>query len=129
MVFKIWHGQVDVATNSFLGWSLLDGSTPSPPTMTSNSTDLCLIVRGTNSAVFYRWYDIAQESWSGWTSFAYGTTPDTPAAAFTGEDLQIVVRGVIGGQIWHGTLNTSTDGWSGWNLLDGTTPTKPTLTS
>ena len=51
------------------------------------------------------------------TSFSYGTTPDTPATAFTGEDLQIVVRGVNNDQIWHGTLNTANDEWSGWNLL------------
>ena len=105
------------------------GATPSPPTMACNGTDLCLIVRGTNSAVFYRWFNFADESWSSWTSFAYGTTPNTPAAAFTGEALQIVVRGVNNDQIRHGTLNTSTDEWSGWAIIDGVTPAKPTLTS
>jgi len=126
---QIWHGKVDTTSNTFSGWLLLDGVTPSPPTVTLNSTHLCLIVRGTNSAVYYRWYNIAEQLWSSWTSFPYGTTPNTPAAALTGEDLQIVVRGVSEDQIWHGTLNTATSDWSGWNLLDGTTPTKPVLTS
>jgi hypothetical protein len=34
-----------------------------------------------------------------------------------------------GNQIWHGTLDFSSDEWSGWTLLDGTTPSKPVLVS
>jgi hypothetical protein len=43
--------------------------------------------------------------------------------------LEIVVRGMNFDQIWHGTLSFASDEWSGWELLDGSTPSKPVLTS
>jgi hypothetical protein len=39
------------------------------------------------------------------------------------------VRGMNDNQIWHGTLDLLTSSWSGWTLLDGTTPSKPVLVS
>jgi hypothetical protein len=126
---QIWHGTVDVGTGSFSGWTLLSGATPSPPTLTDNGTSLCLVVRGNNNVIYYRWYNLASKAWSGWTGFPYGSTPDVPAAAITGDSLQIVVRGMNNNQIWHGTLNLTNDAWSGWTLLDGATPSKPVLTS
>ena len=50
-------------------------------------------------------------------------------ARVIGKEPHIVVRGMNDGQIWHGTLNLLTDEWSGWALLDGSTPSKPVLTS
>ena len=126
---QIWHGTVDLGTGSFSGWTLLDGATPSPPTLTSNGTHLCLVARGNNNVIYYRWFDLASESWGGWTGFPYGATPDVPAATITGDQLQIVVRGMNNDQIWHGTLDLTSDEWSGWTLLNGATPSKPTLTS
>jgi hypothetical protein len=126
---QIWHGIVDLTSGGFSGWSLLSGATPSPPTLTGNSTHLCLVVRGNTNLIFYRFYDLAAESWGGWVALPYGTTPDVPAATIVGDDLHIVVRGVNYDQIWHGCLNLGSDAWSGWNLLDGATPSKPVLTS
>jgi hypothetical protein len=126
---KIWYGSMDLGADTFSGWILLSGATPSPPLLTGNSTHLCLVVRGSNDAVFYRWYDLASEVWGGWTSFPYGSTPDVPAATIVGDSLQVVVRGMSYDYIWHGTLDLSTDEWSGWSQLDGTTPSKPVLVS
>lgn len=126
---QIWHGTMNTETGTFSGWNLLSGATPSPPVLTSNTTDLCLVVRGNTNAVYYRWYNLASNTWGDWTGFPYGTTPDVPAATITGEKLQIVVRGMNYNQIWHGTLNLFTDAWSGWALLDGSTPSKPILAS
>jgi parallel beta-helix repeat protein len=126
---QIWHGIVDLGSGGFSGWTLLDGATPSPPVLTRNSTHLCLVVRGKNNVIYYRWYDLASETWGGWTGFPYGSTPDVPAATIVGDSLQIVVRGMNHDQIWHGTLNMQSNEWSGWTLLDGTTPSKPVLTS
>jgi M6 family metalloprotease-like protein len=125
----IWHGAVDLGTGGFSGWTQLDGTTPSPPVLTSNSTHLCLVIRGSNNAIYYRWYDLAAESWGGWTSFPFGLTPDVPAATITGDSLQIVVRGMVDDLIWHGTLDLTSDTWSGWSQLEGSTPSKPVLTS
>jgi hypothetical protein len=126
---QIWHGTVDVGTRSFSGWRLLDGATPSQPTLTTNGTHLCLVVRGNNNVIYYRWYDLSSETWGSWTGFPYGSTPDVPAATIVGDSLQIVVRGMNNNQIWHGTLDLTSDEWSGWTLLDGTTPSKPVLTN
>jgi predicted esterase len=126
---QIWHGVVDLGSGGFSGWMLLSGATPSSPVLTSNSTHLCLVVRGDNNVIYYRWYDLAFETWGGWTGFPYGSTPDVPAATITGDTLQIVVRGMNNNQIWHGALDLTSDVWSGWTLLDGSTPSKPMLTS
>jgi hypothetical protein len=125
----IWHGSVDLDTGGFSGWTLLDGTTPSPPVLTSNSTHLCLVIRGSNDAIFYRWYDLTAETWGEWTSFPFGSTPDVPAATITGDNLQIVVRGMVDDFIWHGTLDLTSNTWSGWTQVDGSTPSKPVLTS
>jgi len=31
----LWHSSIDLATSAFSGWTLVSGSTPSPPTLTS----------------------------------------------------------------------------------------------
>ena len=124
---QIWHGSLNIADNSFSGWSLLSGATPSPPTLTGNITTLCLVVRGENNVIYYRWYDFASKVWSDWTGFLYGTTPDVPAATVMNDNLQIVVRGMNYDQIWHGTLSLTTNAWSDWTQLDGSTPSNPVL--
>ena len=126
---QIWHCSFDTAAGSFSGWSLLTGSTPSPPVLASNSTHVCLVVRGDNNAIYYRWLILASQMWSDWIGFPHGLTPDVPAATILGNTLQIVVRGMNDDQIWHGTMNLLSSEWSGWRLLDGTTPSKPVLTS
>ena len=103
--------------------------TYSPPVLTSDSTHLCLVVRGSNNAAFYRRYDLAAKSWGGWTSFRFGLTPDVPAATISNYSLQIVVKGMSNDYIWHGTLDLTSDTWSGWTQVDGSTPSKPVLTS
>ena len=97
--------------------------------LTNDGTDPCLVVRGDHDEVYYRFYDVVTESWSDWTAFAYGTTPDTPAATIVGDNLEIVVRGSNDDQIWHGTLDLTTDVFGGWTMVDGATPSRPILTS
>ena len=63
---QIWHGYVNLNENSFSGWSLLSGSTPSAPTLTGNSTHLCLVVRGSNNVIYYRFYNLTSRLWGGW---------------------------------------------------------------
>jgi hypothetical protein len=128
-VNELWYGKLSLPSGTFSGWTKLSGTTPSTPVFASNSTHLCLVVRGSNNGIYYRWCTVASGVWTDWIAFAYGSTPDTPAATITGDTLQIVVRGMVNDQIWHGRLNLVTNDWSGWTLLDGTTPSKPILTS
>jgi parallel beta-helix repeat protein len=126
---QVWHGYVNFPSGTFSGWTLLDGSTPSSPALTCNGTGLCLVVRGSNNQIYYRLYNLAAKSWTSWTGLQHGTTPEAPAATITGGNLQIAVRGSNYDQIWFGSLQISTNTWSEWTLLDGSTPSKPVLTS
>ena len=128
---EVWHSYINTQTGSFSGWTLLDGTTPSPPLLTGNNQRVCLVVRGDNNGIYYRWLNLRTKVWDDWTGFPFGMTPDVPAATLTGNNLQIVVRGMNNDQIWHGTLRAGAIGpvWSGWTLLDGSTPSKPVLAS
>jgi len=124
---QIWHGYVNLNTNVFSGWTLLDGATPSAPTLTANSTHLYLVVRGNDDRIYFRYYALASHIWSGWTAVSSGTTADTPAAALMNNRLELVVRGSNGNQIWHGSLYLASNTIYSWNLLDGATPSPPVL--
>jgi len=106
----------------------LSGATPSAPTLTGNSTTLCLVVRGENNIIYYRFYTIASQTWTGWNALPSGTTPDSPAATLVGNMLHVVVRGSDGTTLWYSNINPTTQAFSGWTLLDGSTPSTPTLT-
>jgi peptidoglycan/xylan/chitin deacetylase (PgdA/CDA1 family) len=126
---QIWYSNLNLTDGTFSGWTLLDGSTPSAPTLTANSTTLVLVVRGENNAIYYKFYTIATQTWTSWTATPNGSTLDSPSAIITGNNLQIAVRGMNNNQIWQENLNLQTNTWSGWTLLDGATPSRPTLTS
>jgi pimeloyl-ACP methyl ester carboxylesterase len=126
---QVWHGYVNLTDNTFSGWTLLSGATPSAPTLTTNSTSLCLVVRGETDLIWYRFYNVASRVWSDWTSLPSGATIDGPAATFTNNQVQIVVRGENYNQIWHCYVNLIDDTLSQWTLVSGSTRNKPTLTS
>jgi uncharacterized repeat protein (TIGR02543 family) len=126
---QIWHSYVNLTDDTFSGWTLLSGATPSAPTLTTNGTSLCLVVRGETNCIYYRFYDVASHTWSDWTALPDGTTNDSPAATLLNDTLQVVVRGVNNDEIWHGYVNLTDNTFSGWTLLSGATPSKPTLTS
>lgn len=126
---QIWYGNVDLTTNTFSGWTLLGGSTPSPPTLTGNSTTLCLVVRGENNIIYYRFYTIATRTWTDWTALPSGATCDSPAATMLAKKLHFVVRGMDGYSLWHSNVDLSTGVFSGWDLVGGATESKPTLTT
>jgi len=124
---QIWHCYVNLTDGSFSGWTLLSGSTSSTPTLTANSTTLCLVVRGETNAVYYRFCDVASKVWGDWTAVPLGTTYTSPAAALVNDTLQVVVRGINYDQIWHCFVNLADSSFSGWTLLSGATPSAPTL--
>ncbi len=125
---QIWHCYVNLSDNTFEGWTLLNGATPSAPTLITNGTTLCLVVRGETDIIWYRRYNINTQVWNDWTAIYEGATMDRPAATFTKSELQLVVRGLNGDQIWHGNVSLADSAFSGWTLLSGSTPSAPTLT-
>jgi C1A family cysteine protease len=126
---QLYHGYVNLVGGGFSGWTLLSGSSPSAPTLTSNSTHLSLAVRGGDNRIYYRFCNVASHSWGSWSVLPSGSTGDRPATAFAGDKLQFVVRGLTGGQLYHSNINLATSAFSGWTLLAGSTPSPPTLTS
>lgn len=127
--YTLWHSSVDLSTSAFSGWMPLSGSTPSAPTLSANSTTLCIAVRGQNNLIYYRFYDIATLTWNGWSALPTGSTIDSPAITLLNDKLQVIVRGLDGNSLWHGSIDLATSAFSGWAQLSGSTPSKPTLTS
>jgi hypothetical protein len=126
---SLWFDSVNLTSNSFSGWTLLSGATQSAPTLVVYGTALCLVVRGLDNSTYCRFYDIASQAWTGWELVPSGSTPGSPAAATLGNKLYIVVRGMDGTSIWHCSLNMTTGAFSGWALVGGSTPSRPTLTA
>ncbi len=109
-------------------WNLLSGASSSVVTLASEANKEYLLAQGLDNAIYYREYDTANDAWNTWSALP-GLTCDTPAATVTNGELQIVVRGIDLTPLWKGSINTTTNNFSGWTLLEGTTPSKPTLTS
>jgi rhodanese-related sulfurtransferase/cytochrome oxidase Cu insertion factor (SCO1/SenC/PrrC family) len=129
---SLWYGNMSMNVNStnyktFSAWTLLDGATPSAPTLTSNGTVLCLVVRGEDNRIYYRCY--SGGSWGSWFVVPTGATPDSPAAAMLGNNLHIVVRGMDGSSLWDIIVGCDGTVVRNWMLLSGATPSKPVMTS
>ena len=130
---QLWFGTLNTASDAWSGWSLLSGATPSAPVLASVPNYLCLVVRGENNLIYYRWYDVASNSWyTGWFALSDGATSASPTATIVPVEtsyMEIAVRGTGSNQIWHGKLEIYSNVWSGWTMVDGSTPSKPVLTS
>ncbi len=130
---SLWFSSVNLTDSSFSGWTLLSGASPSAPTLLRYGSKLVLVVRGFTNIIYYRSFDCASEVWSGWFAVPDGATCDAPAAAMLGTDLHLVVRGLSAADIsgnntlWHGYISLEDDSFSGWTLLEGWTPSAPTL--
>jgi hypothetical protein len=126
---RLWFGSVNLTDDSFSGWTLLSGETPSAPTLVNYGSKQILVVRGFNDVIYYRSYDCISETWTEWVPVPDGATCDSPAATVVNGELHIVVRGMTGVALWHYYIDLSTDVASGWKLMDGYTPSAPTLTA
>ncbi len=125
----MWHSSIDLSTGTFSGWTLLSGFTQSKPTLAacSNRSEIVLVVKGLDNAIYRNsWSDLG---WAGWVSLPTGSTNEGAAATVVGQNLHILVLGMEGGIIWKSSVNLSSGAFSGWTLLNGLTPSKPTLTS
>ena len=84
---------------------------------------LDVFVRGTDDALWHKWWD--GSSWSGWESLG-GVLTSAPAAVSWGNNrIDVFVRGTdnaLHHKWWAG-------GWSGWESLGGVLTSAPTVSS
>jgi hypothetical protein len=73
-------------------------------------------------------YDVATDSWGGWSVAPTGTTMDSPGASVDCDYLHLVVRG-MDDSIYHQEVYLPTMDYLGWSNIGGTTPSIPALAS
>ncbi len=105
------------------GWESLGGGLTSGPGVSSWSENrLDVFVRGTDSALWHKWYD---NGWSGWESLG-GVLTSGPAAVSWGSNrVDVFVRGTDSA-LWHKWYD---NGWSGWESLGGVLTSEPAVCS
>ncbi|MDX1814217.1 MAG: hypothetical protein R3319_05450 [Candidatus Bathyarchaeia archaeon] len=87
-----------------------------------------MVVRGLNSGIYYRLFNEATSTWGEWVELP-GKTSDSPGAAYVGDELCVVVRGLDGWSLWQGFVNVDTGAFSGWTRVSGATLSAPELGS
>jgi len=109
-------------------WTSLGGVCTASPAAVSwntypNSVRLDVFVRGTDGALWHKYY---QNGWSGWQSLggqlAAGTGP--AVASWSAGRLDVFVQGTDGA-LWHKYYQ---NGWSGWQSLGGQLTASPAAT-
>jgi hypothetical protein len=113
-------------------WITLSGATPSKPALIASQVayqQLYLVVRGMNNNIYWATYDGSADSWGSWNDVPTGSTCDGPAAIAKDNKLHTVVRGMDGSTLWHGFVNLTSNAFSGWTLLSGSTPSAPIFAS
>jgi len=86
----------------------------------SSATEIHWLVRGTDNHVYYA------AGLSGTSIALPGTTSDSPAACMCGGTLHMVVRG-SNSVVYYGYVLLSTNAFSGWTKLQGSTASAPAL--
>ena len=106
-------------------WSRIGGVAASGPAAASwGSNRLDVFIRGTDDALWHRWWDGAL--WSAWESLGGILTADPAAASQGVNSLDVFVRGTDNA-IWHRAWNGST--WSWWDSLGGIATSRPAAAS
>jgi hypothetical protein len=110
------------------GWSIwesLGGVLTSSPAVSSWGVNrLDCFVRGTDNAMWHRWWDGA--AWRGWESLG-GVLTSAPAAVSWGANrIDCFVRGTDNA-MWHKWWDGS--GWRGWESLGGVLTSSPAVSS
>ncbi len=108
-----------------MAWERLGGTLTSAPTVSSwGSRRLDCFVRGTDSAMWHKWYD--GRRWRGWESLG-GILTSAPAAVSWGNRrIDCFVRGTDNA-MWHKWYDGRR--WRGWESLGGVLTSAPTVSS
>jgi hypothetical protein len=104
---------------TWLGWESLGGVLTSAPAVSSWAPGrLDVFVRGTDSALWHKWY---QNGWSGWESLGGVLTSAPSVASWAPGRLDLFVAGTDSA-LWHKWYE---NGWSGWESLGGVLTSAP----
>ncbi|MFC8342189.1 hypothetical protein [Streptomyces sp. NPDC057280] len=108
---------------TWLGWESLGGTLTSGPGVSSwTSGRLDTFVRGTDSALWHKWY---QNGWSNWESLGGILTSEPAAVSWGNGRIDVFVRGTDSA-LWHKWFQ---NGWSGWESLGGVLTSGPAVAS
>lgn len=137
--FKIGYGQCNFDTYPFEtaqgvqlpapahgwhGYEGLGGTITSKPSATSWAANrIDVVARGTDSAVFHRWWDGAQ--WLGWESLG-GSIQGAPAICSWGKGRLDIFAVGTDHRMYHKWFQ---GGWSGWESLGGQFSAEPCAVS
>lgn len=112
------------ATHGWRGWESLGGVLTSKPSATSwGPNRIDVVVRGSDSAVWHRWWDGAH--WNGWESLGGGCQSGPSICSWASGRLDMFVVG-NDHQLYHKWYQ---GGWSGWEPLGGTLSSDPACVS
>ena len=136
--FKIAYGQAGIDTTypfhgaagvklpgtQFSGWEDLGGILTSRPQAESwGPNRIDVVARGTDSAVWHRWWD--GSSWKGWESLG-GIIQDGPAISSWGSGRLDIFGVGTDHKLYHKWFQ---GGWSGWESLGGFLTSEPAAVS
>ena len=108
---------------AWFGWESLGGVLTSAPSASSwASGRLDTFVRGTDNALWHKWFD---GGWSGWESLGGVLTSDPAAVSWGNGRIDVFVRGTDNA-LWHRWFQ---NGWSGWESLGGVLTSAPSVSS
>ena len=108
---------------TWLGWESLGGTLTSAPAVSSwASGRLDTFVRGTDSALWHKWF---AGGWSGWERLGGVLTSGPAVCSWASGRLDVFVRGTDSA-LWHKWF---AGGWSGWESLGGTLTSSPAAVS
>lgn len=111
-------------THGWSGWESLGGVLTSKPSATSwGPNRIDVVARGTDSAVWHRWWDGA--SWNGWESLGGGCQSGPSICSWASGRLDMFVVGTDH-QLYHKWYQ---GGWSGWEALGGVLSSDPACVS
>lgn len=126
MYNALYWGSVNLTTQEFSGWTWIPGGSDAPPSLASSADKLCLVVRGTDGIVYYKIY--YGSVWSDWSWFPI-ETPYAPSATVLKNNLYVSVVGTMYNAIYCGSINLTTQEFSGWTWIPGGSNATPTLAS
>jgi len=122
--FATAQGVTLPVTHGWSGWESLGGVLTSKPSATSwGPNRIDAVVRGTDSAVWHRWWD--GSSWGGWESLGGGCQSGPAICSWAAGRLDMFVVGQDH-QLWHKWYQ---GGWSGWEPLGGLLSSDPACVS
>jgi len=125
---SIYYKMMDLVSGAWTGWIQIPGAISSAPTLepvTSPSSYVNLVVRGTDNGIYYNRYT---SSWTGWVPLG-GATIDRPDlyAYIPAGTLFLFVRGT-GNGVYYKTMGLSTYTWTtSWTQIPGAISSGPTM--